>query len=355
MNSKAIDRRTIRESYVRDVPEQSIAAVGDMSRSTFERFAQLAQSSARCVVPVWSEMLFDSDTPVSAFAKIRRGPFGFLLESAPAGSDTWARYSFLGTEPRRAWRYSAGVVEDWTETDGWHSARTPADPLADLDSELTRAEFAAVPELGEFWNGAVGYLGYDIVRLIENLPGRPDQSGTPPDAMFVFTRSMVIVDNLRSRARIVIAVETAQDMSSERLHELYDGAVGEIGEIVGRLESPSPLHQLSLDPAVTPASGSSSLTRDQFVSGVERIKEYIHAGDCFQALLSRRIETAHDFDSSSLYRALRALNPSPYMFHLVMDGVELVGSSPELLVRLQDDRVTVRPIAGTRPRSARNT
>ena len=321
-----------------------------MSRSTFERFAQLAQSSARCVVPVWSEMLFDSDTAVSAFAKIRRGPFGFLLESAPAGSDSWARYSFLGTEPRRAWRFSGGVVEDWTEALGWHSARTPADPLSDLDSQLTATEFAAVPELGEFWNGAVGYLGYDIVRLIEDLPAESRKAGPLPEAMFVFTRSMVIVDNLHSRARIVIAVETAPQMSSADLRQLYDEAVSEIEEIVSRLEAPASLSQLSLDPAAVPATGRSSLSRDDFISGVERIKEYIRAGDCFQALLSRRIETEHDFDSSSLYRALRALNPSPYMFHLFMDGVELVGSSPELLVRMEDDRVTVRPIAGTRPR-----
>jgi anthranilate synthase component 1 len=323
-----------------------------MSGSTFERFTELAQHSANArvrVLPVWRDVLLDTDTPVSAYAKLRREPFAFLLESAPAGGETWARYTFLGTEPRSAWRLLDGVVEDWDPSRGWHSARTPADPLADLDEIISRTSLAHVPELGRFWSGAVGYFGYDIVRLIERLPNRPPASSSIPDAMFVFTSSMVIIDNLRSQARIVVGVETGSASSATDLKKLYDEANHTIDSIEERLKTADKLESVSLKPS-SPAVGRSSIGRADFIDKVELIREHIRAGDCFQALLSRRIELDADFDPTTLYRCLRALNPSPYMYHLVLDGVEIVGSSPELLVRLEDQRITVRPIAGTRPR-----
>lgn len=325
-----------------------------MSGSTFERFHELAQASgdgrAR-IVPVWRDVLLDTDTPVTAYAKLRREPFAFLLESAPAGGETWARYTFLGTEPRSAWRLLEGVVEDWDPSRGWHSARKPADPLADLDDIISRASLADVPELGRFWNGAVGYFGYDVVRLIERLPNRPPGSSTIPDAVFVFTSSMVIIDNLRSQARVVVGVEINSDVSPDDLRKHYDQAARTIDSIEERLKSADKLESISLTPS-SPAAGRSSISREDFIEKVEKIREHIRAGDCFQALLARRIELDADFDATTLYRCLRALNPSPYMYHLVLDGVEIIGSSPELLVRLEDQRITVRPIAGTRPRGS---
>ncbi|MDO8500923.1 MAG: anthranilate synthase component I family protein [Gemmatimonadaceae bacterium] len=329
-----------------------------MTDDAFDRFAALARGADSApghargarIVPVWRELVLDADTPVAAYARIRRGAFGFLLESAPAGGETWARYTFLGTEPRLAWRLRDGVVEDWDGHRGWHSARTPADPLADLDAIVAAAEPADVPELGEFWTGAVGYFGYDCVRLIERLPPAPPRPSSAPDAVFVFTRSMVIVDNLKSRARIVVGVPVESGAAEDELRRLHDEAMDDVCEIERRLREPNPLPVLSLDTTAPSATGTSSIARDDFIAGVERIREYIRAGDCFQALLSRRIELDADFDPTTLYRSLRALNPSPYMYHLVLDGVEIVGSSPELLVRLADNRVTLRPIAGTRPR-----
>ncbi len=321
--------------------------------SSFERFSELAGESGASraiVVPVWSEIVLDTDTPVSAYAKLRRGPFGFLLESAPAGGETWARYTFLGTEPRSAWRLRDGVVQDWSAESGWHSDRKPADPLADLDALISDAVPSDVPELGAFWTGAVGYFGYDIVRLIERLPNAPRKTSSLPDAMFVFTRAIVIIDNLRSRARIVVGVNLERQSAEVDLRRQYDNACQEIEDIASRLRKSGSLPILSLDTSAPAATGTSSIERDDFIDGVEKIREYIRAGDCFQALLARRIELEADFDPTSLYRALRALNPSPYMYHLVMDGTEIVGSSPELLVRLADNRVTLRPIAGTRPR-----
>ena len=317
---------------------------------SFERFAALAQPGR--IVPVWRDCLLDTDTPVSAFHKLRRGPFAFLLESAPAGGETWSRYTFLGTEPHGAWRLTDGVVDEWTPRLGWHGARRPADPLADLHERVAALEPADVPELGAFWTGAVGFFSYDVVRYIEHLPHAPPRAVQAPDALFVFTRSLVIIDNLRAQARVVVGVPIAGAMDASALRAEYDAAQREIGEIVARLRVPTTLPPLELDAGAPPATGTSSYERERFERDVERIREYIFAGDCFQALLARRISLPHDFDSAVLYRALRALNPSPYMYHLALDGVELVGSSPELLVRVDGSRVTVRPIAGTRRRGA---
>ncbi|MGK2961176.1 MAG: anthranilate synthase component I family protein [Gemmatimonadaceae bacterium] len=327
-----------------------------MSASTIEEFLSLAQAGragalpggAR-VVPVWREILFDFDTAVSAFARLRRGPFAFLLESAPAGTETWARYTFIGTEPAGAWRLRDGVVEDWDPLRGWHSARTPSDPLADLEAIIMARDPVDVAGLGPFWGGAVGYFGYDVVRHIESLPAGPGKTSVVPDALFVFTRSVVVIDNLMSKAKIVVSVDLSTESESQ-LRGLFAAASAEAEEIEKRIVEPNPLPRLQLDEGVAPASGRSSIERDDFIASVDRIKDHISAGDCFQVLLSRRIEVDADFEPATLYRALRTLNPSPYMYHLVLDGVEIVGSSPELLVRLDGGRVTVRPIAGTRPR-----
>ena len=317
---------------------------------SLEDFKQRAASAT--LVPIWKDCLLDTDTPVSAFAKIRRGPFAFLLESAPAGGETWARYTYLGSEPRSAWRLLNGVVEDWTDDRGWHNARTPEDPLADLAALVDGSQPAKVPELGDFWGGVVGYFSYDVVRLIEKLPNRPPGGLGTPDALFVFTRSLVILDNLHGRARIVISVPVPRGSSDAELTELYESSSRELQDIRARLRAPGRLKSLSQDVSAETVEGRSSYERADFMAHVERIKEYIRAGDCFQALLSRRIEVPLDFEPSDLYRALRAINPSPYMYHLVLDGVEIVGSSPELLVRVSDSHITLRPIAGTRRRGA---
>jgi len=321
---------------------------------TFERFrdlARAAKASGHDIVPVWRDVLLDTDTPVSAFAKVRRGPFAFLLESAPAGGETWSRYTFLGTEPDAAWRYADGVVETWHPESGWGARRNVDDPVGDLQSLVRAHRPLPVPELGAFWCGAVGYFAYDVVRTLERLPHAPPRAVQAPDAMYCFTRVVVIVDNLRGLARVVAAVRL-DDGPNAGTRSAYDGACDAIDAVTARLHAPSPLPSLTLDETAPPATGTSTYTREQFIRDVERIRAYIYAGDCFQALLARRIAVLQDFDSTTLYRTLRALNPSPYMYHLALDGVELVGSSPELLVRVADGRVVVRPIAGTRPRGA---
>jgi anthranilate synthase component 1 len=316
--------------------------------TAFDRFKTLAARGG--LVPVWRDCLLDGETPVSAFAKLRRGQFAFLLESAPAGGETWARYTFMGTEPRGAWRLKDGVAEDWTLDKGWHGARTPADPLVDLQRLVAQHEPVDVPELGAFWSGAVGFFSYDIARHIERLPNAPPRSISAPDALFVFTNALVIIDALRSQARVVVGVPVKAGASDDELQRAHGNAMRDIDATIARLRAPGSLAPLDLDKSAPPATGTFKYSREKFEADVERIREYIFAGDCFQALLARRIQVPLDFDPAALYRALRALNPSPYMYHLVLDGLELVGSSPELLVRVQGGRVTVRPIAGTRPR-----
>ena len=308
------------------------------------------------LIPVWREIPFDLETPVAAFAKLRRGPFAFLLESAPAGSETWSRFTYFGTEPRHAWRLKDGVVHEWAPDGlGWRAERRPADPLADLEALLARDRASTDPELarrcGGFWGGAVGFFGYDVVRHIERLPDSPPDAVGAPDALFVLTRVLVVVDNLRSRAILVASVPVPEGTSDSEQARLIIDAERDLDEAVRRIRGASVLHPLEANEGAAPASGRSSMTRPAFEEGVRRIKEYIVAGDAFQVLLARRISLAHDFDSTDLYRALRALNPSPYMYHLQLDGLELVGSSPELLLRVQDGDIIVRPIAGTRRRA----
>jgi anthranilate synthase component I len=321
------------------------------------------------LIPVWREIPFDLDTPVAAFGRLRRegGPFSFLLESAPAGGETWSRFTYMGTAPRAAWRLLDGLVHDWTPERGWHGQRRPADPLADLEAVMAREraepDAALSAACGGFWGGLVGYFGYDVVRHIERLGPAPRQALHVPDALFVSTRVLVVLDNLRSRAILVASVPIPDSASPGTVARLRGAAERELDEVEQRLSGGPPALRPLAPRAAAPRGGiagsgagsapvdaTSSYARTDFERDVRRIKEYIVAGDAFQVLLARRISVDHDFDTTDLYRELRMLNPSPYMYHLKLDGMELVGSSPELLVRVRDRRVIVRPIAGTRRR-----
>jgi anthranilate synthase component 1 len=313
----------------------------------FQRFRQFARAAT--LVPVSREILFDTDTAVTAYHKLARPPFGFLLESV-VGGETWARYTFLGTEPRGAWRLRNGSVSRWSAEGGWGPESASAAPLDELEAELRRHRPAVVPGLPRFWGGAVGFFGYDVVRHIESLPDRPERGLELPDALFILTGTVVAIDNLFGRAHVIAAVETEGADEAELLRR-YEAAAAEVDAVVHRLASaaaPAPL-DLGSAPVDDPAF-ESSMDRSEFESKVRRVQEYIRDGDAFQVVLSQRLTLplrARPFD---LYRVVRTLNPSPYLFYLELDGFQLVGSSPEVLVRLDAGKVLVRPIAGTRPR-----
>lgn len=316
---------------------------------SYERFEALASSAT--LVPVWREFLFDVDTAVTAYTKLAEPPFGFLLESV-VGGEQWARYSFLGSQPWGAWRLEGGKVSTWSPEGGWTGVETD-DPLADLDARLRARTPAVVEGLPRFWGGAVGFFGYDVVRLIESLPDSPPDDLELPDGLFVFTDIVVAIDNLKGRAMAICAVPVEEGAGPEALRAAYDEASAKSQSIVDRLGSepaPGPL-VLSAEPEEDPPFDS-SFARADFEAAVGQVQEYIRAGDAFQVVLSQRLSVALEAEPFDLYRALRSLNPSPYLYFLELGDFSIIGSSPEVLVRVEDGTITVRPIAGTRPRGA---
>lgn len=299
------------------------------------------------LLPLTRTLLLDGDTPVSAFAKLHRGAFGFLLESLEGG-ERWARYTFLGTEPKMAFRYRGRTRERWTPIDGWQPDGDNEAPLDHLAQLMRRYPAVEVPGLPRFTGGAVGYLGYDVVRTLEDLPNAPADDRDLPDAVMMITETLLVLDNLYNRATIIHNVELPAHGGGAERRALIARGEQRMEEWVTRLSAPGPLAPLPVGKE-SALDGSSPYTRDRFVSDVRRIKQYITAGDTFQTVLSRRVEVAAP-DPWRTYRYLRALNPAPYLFFLQLDDIHLLGSSPEVLVRVEGDEITVRPIAGTRPR-----
>ena len=314
---------------------------------SFEEFANYARTAR--IVPVRGDFLFDTETAVTAYQKLARPPFGFLLESV-VGGEKWARYTFLGTEPAAAWRLKGNSVSWWTPGKGWEDVET-TDPLADLDARLRDRVPAPVPGLPRFWGGAVGYFGYDVIRQVERLPELARDDLGIPDAQLIFTDTVLAIDNLLGRAMAIRAVEVEPGLSEAELRVRYRKAEEAIAGVVERLNagSPPPPLVLRAEPPEDPPF-ESTMTRAEYEAAVVRIREYILAGDAFQVVLSQRLGMKLDGSPFELYRALRSLNPSPYLFYIELDGVRLVGASPEVLTRVDGGTITVRPIAGTRRR-----
>ena len=289
------------------------------------------------------ECILDTDQPVGVLHKLARGPFSFLLESA-VGGERWARYTFIGTEPREAWRYARGRVERWTEATWWQDAGPCPAPLRHAGGLMRQSPVVAMQGAPRFHGGLVGYFGYDVVRTIEHLgPGPADDCGAP-DAVLMLADTVLVLDNLLGRARIIATVE--ENTASRRAAEQ------KLDSWLERLSRATTLAPLSLAPSFSAPSFSAPYSEDAYKSGVARLKQHIQAGDIFQAVLSRRLEVAAAVDPLMLYRSLRSLNPSPYLYYLALDGTHIVGSSPEVLVRVEQRGITLRPIAGTRPRGA---
>ena len=307
------------------------------------------------VVPVVREIVLDADSGVAAYAKLARPPFGFLLESV-VGGERWARYTFLGTDPKEVWRYRGTAVQRWTADGGWEVAGETTDPIGHLAARLRLLPPITIPGLPRFTGGAVGYFGYDLVRTVEHLARPPADTLDLPDAVLMIADTVVILDNLFGRAILVASVEIPAGATATQLARAYDAAEARLDDLVARLGAPHGLSPLTLSPDGGPPPPAPATTsrypRRAFESDVERIRAFIAQGDVFQTVLSRRQTVPGAVDAFRLYRYLRALNPAPYLFYLALDDFALVGSSPEVLVRVEGDEVTVRPIAGTRPRGA---
>ena len=296
------------------------------------------------LIPVYREIMADMDTPVSAFKKLDDGRFSFLLESIEGG-EKWGRYSFLGSSPSLIIRSRGNTIE--TIENGHFSSRTSVDPLNCIRETLARFTPVEVEGLPRFFGGAVGYMGYDMVRHFEHLPTEKPALLDAYDAYFLITDTIVIFDTMNQKIKVVSNAHLEGDVTPE---EAYRRATENITAIIMRLRMP-------LSSCTTTASGergklSSNVTREAFETSVEKAKEYVRSGDIIQVVLSQRFSGDLSADPLDIYRVLRTLNPSPYMFFLRLDDTVIAGASPEVMVRKEGQRVELRPIAGTRPRGA---
>jgi anthranilate synthase component 1 len=312
------------------------------------RSAFLEMAATAGVLPVSCEIVADSDTPVSAFAKLCGEAPSFLLESAEQ-NDQVGRYSFLGFGAKASFT-ATGKSVTICEAGVSRSFEAARDPLDELEQWMAPYRMASDPAVSPFLGGAVGYLGYDCIRWFEPTISAPpkDELGIP-DMFFMVTETVIVFDHRRRRIRIVANV-FPQDGDPAGA---YDAAAARIAGILENLRHPlafDPIFTETTPPAVPSASNT---TREEYHAMVNRAQEYIRAGDIFQIVLAQRFETEFSGDALDLYRALRFVNPSPYMFCLrCPGGYSLVGSSPEVHVRLTDKLVEIRPIAGTRRRGA---
>src|SRR4051794_12610821 len=294
------------------------------------------------VVPVRARIVDDCETPVSAFLKLRAGePEGapcFLLESAEQGQV--GRYSFVGIRPRSVLRWSDGKLTE----DGGDPVEEP-DPYAAVAERLAAYRPAPVEGLPPFAGGAVGFFGYDLVRTVEPLgPANPDPLGLPDMALMV-TDVLLVFDHLRHELTIMSCAFAAEDAEIDTAYERAAAAIADVRE---RLRGAVPAPE---SPALAdPPRFESNMAREEFEAAVARIVEYVHAGDAFQVVPSQRFSAPAPVEAFSVYRGLRAVNPSPYMYFLEFGDFQIAGASPEPLVKVSDGKVETRPIAGTSPR-----
>jgi anthranilate synthase component I len=295
-------------------------------------------------IPVIVETLADLDTPLSTYLKLARGPYSYLLESYP-GEEKWSRYSMIGLPARTIITVTGNVLE--VQTDGNVVERLEtADPLAFIESFQSRFRVAPVPGLPRFYGGLVGYFSYDTIRYIEHRlrDSAPPETLKTPDILLMLSEEVVVFDNLKGRMQLVSLVDADAPEGLAQTAERLRARVAQLAAAA---------------PTIPRATANRPTEESDFTSGfgeapfkqaVERIREYIRAGDVMQVVLSQRMSIPFGAQSIDLYRALRSLNPSPYMYFMDLKNFEIVSSSPEILARLEDGVITNRPLAGTRRR-----
>jgi anthranilate synthase component I len=313
-----------------------------MAYPDYAAFLELSRQGN--LIPVYREIMADMDTPVTAFKKLDDGCFSFLLESIEGG-EKWGRYSFLGSSPSLIVRSKGNSVE--IIENGATSILTSGDPLGCIRDILARFTPVEVEGLPRFFGGAVGYLCYDMVRYFESLPTEKPALIDAYDAYFLITDTIVIFDTMSQKIKVVSNAHLDGTATPEDAYRL---AVQNIEAIIKRLRMP--LGSGTAPPAPTRSDINSNMSREAFEAMVEKSKEYVRSGDIIQVVVSQRFSGDISVDPFTIYRVLRTLNPSPYMFFLRLDDTVIVGASPEVMVRKEGDRVELRPIAGTRPRGA---
>ncbi len=308
-----------------------------------EHFLKVAKHGT--VVPLFVEILADMETPVSAFRKIHSGKYDYLLESVEAGV-TVGRFSFIGTDPKMIFRAFGKNIS--IETDGQNVDSTNDTPLDVLEATIKKYSPVSFPELNvPFWGGAVGYVGYEQVRLFETLPDSGKKPTGDPDLYFVVMKNILAFDQLKHKIYIIYNAFIDKDPEL-----VFKEGLLSINTTLEKFRKP-PVEEKSITFMGQKDDKFYAMTRkDDYCKAVEKVKEHIRAGDIFQCVLSQRFTTSANVDPFNVYRALRTINPSPYMFYLVFPEMTIAGSSPEVMVRKEKEEVMVRPIAGTRPRGA---
>jgi anthranilate synthase component 1 len=314
-------------------------------RPSFEEFARLARDYT--VVPVWTEILADLETPVAAFAKLVGDDDGFLLESVEHG-ERWSRFSFVGRRPRGTLTIRNGVIS----TTGDVPDVIPRDKgiLVAMEALLDMYRAPVLEELPPLQGGLMGYLGYDVIREVERLVHVPDDDRHLPDASISIIGSLAAFDHWRQRVYMLESVPVA-NMNNDQLRTAYDDAVARVHEGVSDLSRP--LAYVAVEPPSADdqlPEMKSSMPNGMYQRAVEVAKEYVRAGDIFQVVLSQRFDLDLQADPFDVYRVLRQVNPSPYMYFVRQPELTIVGGSPEPMVKLINGTVISRPIAGTRKR-----
>ncbi|MCF4164620.1 anthranilate synthase component I [Zavarzinia compransoris] len=298
---------------------------------------------------VWTTLVADLETPVSALLKLTDGePYRFLFESVEGGAQR-ARYSIIGLKPDVIWRAAGDKAEinRIARADRHRFSPCPGDALTSLRALIAESRIDLPPELPPMASGLYGYFGYEMVRLVERLPSaNPDKLGIP-DSLFIRPSIMAIFDSVKDVVTVVSPVWVDPGIDARAA---YNRAAERIADTVSDFERDLPVTRSDDTPTQTMGQPQSNMSRTDYHAMVTRAKDYIAAGDIFQVVPSQRFRLPFSLPPIALYRALRRLNPSPFMFYLDLDGFTVIGSSPEILVRLRDGKVTIRPIAGTRPR-----
>ena len=312
-----------------------------MNKSEFDSFANQGYNR----IPLSKTVQGDLDTPLSVYLKLGNQPFSYLLESAARGGDRWSRYSIIGLAADKVIRVvdhrvtveRLGVVQFETDVDN------PLEFIRDYQRQIKSAE---IPSLPRFFGGLVGFFGYDTIRFVEKRLQNstpPDKIGTP-DVLLMESNEVVVFDNVSSQLQIIVMVDPSES-------DAFEKGQLRLSEIARKLDEPLQSHPTS--------GGSDPVSEEDFVSefgqeahgrAVERIKDYIHEGDVMQVVLAQQMSIPFKLPPIQLYRALRSLNPSPYMYFMQLDDFHIVGSSPEILAQLENGKVVNRPLAGTRPR-----
>ena len=316
-----------------------------MLKPTLEEFKE--KSRLGNLIPVYKEILADLDTPVSAYMKISGGEYSFLFESVEGG-EKWARYCFIGCDPSIIVSIKGNEVTVNNNGQSKSILVKQGNPLVGLKDILAQYKPVEVEGLPRFFGGAVGFISYDMVRSFEDLPQQTKDDLEVPDARFIITDTLLIFDNVAQTIKIVSNAHVEND----DVKKAYNQATKNIKSIEEKLRTnlPPVVHDEGVNYSGNSTSIESNFEKEHFLHAVRKIKSYILEGDAIQVVLAQRLKFNISKDPFKIYRALRTINPSPYMYYLKFGDLRVVGSSPEILVRLEDDKIEVRPIAGTRKR-----